>query len=344
MKLPVFFAFIFSIHYTSANLCKEFQWSDPTLPCDPPIPVHSITVWSPHHGSSLPRIIYTNPNTSATYTIRIVTDGAFADRSPADCRVAILSDPPAINPEQYQSFSKADVSDQYDIVFTHNTDLISDQPSKFHSFIAGGAWVLTEHERIQSKWSDHEVTKRIHMFMDKKKKGISMLFSHKKSAAGQQFRHQVHKQISERHPGLIDFFGTGTGKELPNKEDALTDYAFSVIIENGKNQGNYFSGQLIDAMVSLTVPIYWGKTRFLTTTFDPDGFVFFDKLEELDDILDVLQNQWQNIYASKLDALQCNMKTALNREMTDLVAFRNIGYRLVDEATGQLKCGMCPGL
>ena len=66
------------------------------------------------------------------------------------------------------------------------------------------------------------------------------------------------------------------------------------MIENGKYP-EYVTEKLYDCIKLGTVPIYWGGEEALRKMgFDIQGFIFFDSLEELEEIL------YKGIFSAKV--------------------------------------------
>lgn len=139
-----------------------------------------------------------------------------------------------------------------------------------------------------------------------KSKLCSMIVSHKVEATGHIFRHKIADRIIEN--GLtnkIDIMGSGYGPFFKNKSEGISDYAFTIIVENECLDG-YFAEQLIDAMVMGTVPIYSGG-RDPESFFDANGIIRFENIAEL---LDIINQIDINIYNNRMDAIINNLSRA----------------------------------
>ena len=88
-----------------------------------------------------------------------------------------------------------------------------------------------------------------------KTKDCSIIASAKRSQVGHNLRHRIIERV--RTEGLdVDAMGGGY-VPFAEKSDGLAPYRYSVVIENVR-EPNYFSEKLIDPLLCLTVPIYWG--------------------------------------------------------------------------------------
>lgn len=134
-----------------------------------------------------------------------------------------------------------------------------------------------------------------------KKNQISYLTSNKNFTEGHAFRQNVfdffdahdfdgdYKLLVHKSPPRID------------KEVIFNNSKFSIIIENGK-ESDYFSEKIIDCLATKTIPIYRGCPT-ISEYFDIDGFLIFDTLDEL---IDIIVNLSSDFYESKLDLVEKN--------------------------------------
>jgi hypothetical protein len=191
------------------------------------------------------------------------------------CKVAAVLESFGVTPQIYTYITE--LEDCFDFIFTYNESLLSRDPKKY-KFIPGG-WVCLEREA-------YELTESV-----EKSKMISMIYSEKSCngpttpADERHVRHQVAKRFGDR----IDLFGSGSpmGEELM-KSRTLTDYRFSVVIENTKTSvDTYYSEKILDCFVTRNVPIYRGTSE-IVNFFDKDGIILWTELDELEDVLDNL--------------------------------------------------------
>ena len=150
--------------------------------------------------------------------------------------------------------------------------------------------------------------------LHKKDKNISMIYSNKKGMKGHLLRHQVADKFDS-----IDLFGRGTPNPLEYKEDSLVDYRFSIVIENSKAE-NYFTEKLIDCLAVGTIPIYWGCPN-IGEFFNPNGIISFNTMEELNNIIPTLNEEFYN---SKLEFIKQNLEKSKEYNKTEDWIFENI--------------------
>ncbi len=118
---------------------------------------------------------------------------------------------------------------------------------------------------------------------ENKTKLLSIISSHKIHLQGHKLRHQIIKQFHSK----LDVFGSGYRK-FGDITPAYTDYMFQIVIENGKHP-EYVSEKLFYCLQTQTIPIYWGgETALQKMGFDTNGVIFFDKTEDIKNILDGL--------------------------------------------------------
>lgn len=93
---------------------------------------------------------------------------------------------------------------------------------------------------------------------------------------------------------------------LDGKRVLFEQSMFHLTIENTRLE-NYFSEKLIDALISKTVPIYWGCPN-IEKWFDPRGFIFIN--DNVDEITGVLNNLTEDDYKTRLPFIEENHQRA----------------------------------
>ena len=179
--------------------------------------------------------------------------------------------------------------DTYELIFTMNQDLIKLNPDKIKFIPAMGFWI--ENPQIYNK-----------------SKLISMISSSKGSTDGQRLRL---KFISDNR-GRFNLFGRGFN-EIKLKEEGLSDYMFSVAIENDKYD-DYFTEKILDCFASGTIPIYYG-TNNIGNYFNSNGII---DLNEFD-----INNLTPELYYSKMEYIKENFEKVLKMEVLEDVIYEN---------------------
>jgi len=198
---------------------------------------------------------------------------------------AWIVEPPIINGENYVNIAKN--SHNFKNVFSYIRNL-GNQIDNFVFVPHGSSWIKDEDMKI------HDKTKM-----------VSSIFSWKDWNAYHRMRHRVYERFKETNK--VDFYGSGCGKELDYKFDAIKDYMFSIVIENSIEYG-LFTEKLLDCFLSGTIPIYVGNKNN-RDFFDENGIIFFEGDEDLPNILDNLNEE---LYNSKIESVKKNFELAKN--------------------------------
>lgn len=232
-------------------------------------------------------------------------------------------------------------ADPFDRVLTYNTVLLSQDPKKFGRLLEPGCHVKFCKNPLF--WSDSPEARNFHAehfrkMLESKSKGVSIIFSSKKSAPGHKLRHEVWELFKSN--GLMKGCGHGAGNHVDDKSDCLNEFMFSVIIENGRDLGYYFSEKLVDPMLTATVPLYWGKGKLVSELFDPDGFMLWETLEELRKLFDRINTpeKQRAEYEKRKKAMQCNYFKAMTfaKPLWERITDFSVG------PNGEVNCNLCP--
>lgn len=70
--------------------------------------------------------------------------------------------------------------------------------------------------------------------------------------------------------GMVDVCGNGI-RHINKKEEALSDYMFSIVMENARYSGN-FTEKIMDCFATGTIPIYSGDPD-IDKVFNPNGII-----------------------------------------------------------------------
>ena len=167
----------------------------------------------------------------------------------------------------------------FDFVLTFDETLIK-KGENYLYYPHGRCWIKTQYDNNENHW--HKLTNESF---------CSIFDSGKSMTTGHKLRHTVVDNLSKKYN--IDCFGQYTNNRIDNKEDGLNDFKFSITIENEILPG-YWTEKLLDCFATLTYPIYWGDRKSVSKYFDEDGIIFFNNINELDDILYKLTNGKEN--------------------------------------------------
>jgi len=211
-------------------------------------------------------------------------------------KVGWLLEPRSIKPRIYEHISK--VEDKFDYIITHDKKLLSSGPfSKYRFAPVGGCWIAEENYKIFPK-----------------DKLVSTIVSPKKHTDGHRLRHV----IVDKYRREIDVFGSDYNP-IETKEEGLTQYQFSVVVENSSVEG-YFTEKLLDCFAVGTIPIYWG-CRNIEDFFDPAGILRFDSPQQFNSIMSSLDG---SLYNKLLSPAKKNFQLFRQYELTEDWIYENI--------------------
>jgi hypothetical protein len=193
---------------------------------------------------------------------------------------AILLEPPSINPNIY-NFANNN-NHLFETIFTYDKDLI-DKGENYKFYPHGGCWIHPYEQKIYEKT-----------------KNCSIIASNKTTTKGHKLRHEVIKQFNDK----MDVYGGGYNP-IKNKITALSEYRFSVTIENIKKD-YYFTEKIIDCFMTGTIPIYYGCPS-ISKFFDIDGIITFDNI---DDLKGIMNNLDEEFYNNKIKSIENNFNEA----------------------------------
>jgi hypothetical protein len=171
-------------------------------------------------------------------------------------KVAMVNEPRAIYPQVYEWIGQN--NKLFDFVLTYDKEFL-DRGENFLYYPHGRCWI----NNYQN---------------DKKSKMCSIFASDKRTTIGHVLRHDVIARFKDK----MDVFGRAY-KSVEFKEEGMSEYYFSVTIENSV-QEYYWTEKIVDCFATKTVPIFWGS-RSVSEHFNEDGIIFFDTIDELEDIL-----------------------------------------------------------
>jgi len=203
-------------------------------------------------------------------------------------KVGWLHEPPCLHPEDYEG----NPTDVFDFILTYYAPLLERPGYRFAPY--GGVWLP-----------------RVEWGLRPKTKLCSFLIGTKTATEGHRLRQEVAGVLGDS----VDYFGArGTPTEYGwrCKRDVLADYAFSIIIETCKLDGE-FTEILLDALAVGTVPIFWGADD-IGKFFDTRGMLRFDKADEAPAIVKALDFK---LYRSLLPYAAANLRTVSEYEVTE---------------------------
>lgn len=277
-----------------------------------------VEVHAPNCNDGCGGVRYSNP--LGKYDVEIFTDQTFhtaPSSTTRQCKLALLWEPPAISAHMYDA--NAYDPSIFDAVFTTSEQMMLSNPAFFLRYLPPDSWV----GQFPAPYPDASL-------IPGKTLGISMILSGKRFAPGHKMRHEVWESLlSKKGLPKVDACGNGAGRRVANKTECLAAYRFSIIIENDKDQGYYFSEKLVDCFLTATVPVIWGTGAKIAEMFDARGMIFWQTPADLEQILagrlDTPQKQDAE-YAAMLDSVRCNYERA--RPLARMIFDRMADYLL----------------
>jgi hypothetical protein len=154
-----------------------------------------------------------------------------------------------------------------------------------------------------------------------KTKNLSIITSNKKDTIGHRLRHDFISKYKEKmsfdiYGGLTS--GNSGHRPITCKSEGLSDYRFSIVIENVKKDF-FFTEKIIDSFVTGTIPVYWGSNN-IGDYFDDRGIIKFDSLQDLDSILQTLNN---DTYQNMFKYVKTNFEIASNFKTVEDYIYEN---------------------
>ena len=180
-------------------------------------------------------------------------------------KYGILSEPRSIEPESYKLLeNNKEFCKEFDAIFTHDDKLLENIPNaKFVPFCAE-PWYGRNVEKLEEANTNYQ----------RKLYNISIISSDKEKCEMHRLRKNCAIKCKEK--GLADTYGTfDGGNYVLNIEDVLSDYRYSIVIENDISK-YYFTEKLTSCFVAQTVPIYCGAED-IGKFFNINGIIFVIK-------------------------------------------------------------------
>ena len=143
-----------------------------------------------------------------------------------------------------------------------------------------------------------------------KSKKTSMICSGRSSCSGHIVRNTWARELKDH----LDLYGRNI-RPVNKVEEALCDYMFSVVIENG-SYSTYFTEKIMNCFASGTVPIYLGSPD-IGNYFNMDGIIMLENVGQVKSLT-------KDDYHSRIDAIQDNLERCINHPMADDVVYDKI--------------------
>lgn len=177
----------------------------------------------------------------------------------------------------------------FDLIFTHSARILDKfDNARFIPFCA-------------TLWNTDELSDDAYT---RKTKNVSILSSDKLMCDLHKYRYDLAWKC--KNEKLADTYGTFDNGPMVNMSKTLTDYRYSICIENDI-QPYFFTERLVSTLAAQTIPIYIGATE-IDKFFNTDGII---QITTKDDIKKVLKECTKENYESRISAILDNYKRAL---------------------------------
>lgn len=196
------------------------------------------------------------------------------------------------------------IINKFDYFFTYDKDLLEKYPDKTIYVVDNSIYLPLDKIKLYDK-----------------SKTVSMIYSFKKWAPGHILRHEI---ASISNGSGLDLYGSGTGKELKDKLIGLSDYRFSIAIENTYTK-YYFTEKILDCFATGTIPIYWGCPN-IGDYFNEKGILTFKTLEDLIQIFNSLED---NYYEELLPYVKENYEKVQEYKIYEDWIYNNVYKKII---------------
>jgi len=193
----------------------------------------------------------------------------------------------------------------YDLILT-SRDEILESCSNAVFFPYGTTWLHKDIDHLDGIGFYHPSLDQLH---ENKTDTVSFLMTSHANKVGYDIRHAIWNNANQM-PNKVFYSGTRnpvcTDSLLPDDDKKhLFRSKFSIIIESTKEE-NYFTEKLCDALLTKTIPIYWGCPN-IDDFFNTEGMIICESAEE---IIEVCKNLDYSKYESMLEPVNENFEKA----------------------------------
>ena len=213
---------------------------------------------------------------------------------------AWLPESEGIVPDEYKALLKAkSLWREFERIFTFSAKVLDIIPNA--SFVPAsclwyGVFPFAGGELTPSAW-------------ERKTKNISLVSSNKIGAPLHHLRRSLAADC-KNDPSLgIDAYGTFAGGPFIPAAQALTDYRFSIVLENYISS-YFFTEKILNCFAAMTVPIYLGAPN-IADFFNSEGIIILSE-RACGNLREITKQCTEQEYMRRLDAIKDNYTRALN--------------------------------
>ena len=166
----------------------------------------------------------------------------------------------------------------YDLILTSRDEIVQECDNAIF-FPYGSTWLYKDLDHKDGIGFYHPSIDELH---ENKANNISFLITNHRNKEGYEIRHEVWNKQDQIKNKL--FYSSTRNpvshNTLPNDDKKeLFRSKFSIVIESSKEE-NYFTEKICDALISKTIPIYWGCPN-IDDFFDTRGMIICETADEV---------------------------------------------------------------
>lgn len=212
-------------------------------------------------------------------------------------RYGMYIEPESLVPEDYRIFDyNKGLEKDFDLIFTHTERFLEKFDNARFFSVCAKLWYVLEDEygQLPKDW------------LDLKNKNISIVSSDKILCDLHKFRLELARKCKREN--LADTFGTFDGGDFVSIDKSLTNYRYSIAIEN-EIEGYWFTEKILNCFANMVIPIYLGASH-IDEFFNPDGIIKIT-VNDMDNIDKILKNCTEEEYLGRIEAVKENYYRAL---------------------------------
>lgn len=206
-----------------------------------------------------------------------------------DFKYGMLIESESIVPNDYEIFQQhKGIEKDFDLIFSFSDRILNEVPNARFVPFCSVPWYGTEQFGGLLSADAYKT----------KTKNVSIVSSDKLMCHLHRIRYDIAWQC--KHKNLADTYGTFDGGKLIKLSESLSDYRYSIAIENDISP-YFFTERITSCFASMTVPIYLGASK-ISEFFNPDGIIFLDE-NSCENIEVVLSQCNEKDYEARLPAI-----------------------------------------
>lgn len=212
-------------------------------------------------------------------------------------RYGLLIEAESIVPNDYKIFERnKGLAKEFDLIFTHSEKILDKYENARLFPSCAQFWYGThKHGGILDSFAN-----------EKKTKNISIVSSNKIMCDLHKLRIDLAKKCKQNN--FADTFGNFDGGKMIPISKSLTDYRYSIAIENYLSP-YWFTEKITNCFASMTIPIYIGATK-ISKFFNPDGIIQVN-VKNFNNIENIIKICTEEEYNNRLEAIKDNYNRVL---------------------------------